>query len=318
MLPAMNQTTRGTWWLPALAGSMALLAGTATAAVRMDGEATLDYYVADVDAEGFEYTDAELYVEGVANDGATAQDALSLSGWFTPAASPAGAGTEIGYVPVGFIPGSSSVGPVWETVPAEDAIPGEYYAHVLLQDDDYPGSFEDARSLTPRVLWRGGLEATGPLSIIPYPGGTEVTVDFAELRNNRLDSRTTNDILLTLYATYGFGPAADGHTLCTRRVTGLYAGDWRNAPDFDCVIAAIPDGEYTLHLEVAEDGGRGGYSTLSGPDVRFRGGRIDDGYATEVYVAGGVGGWTTLVLALFGFARQRRRRGVSCGAAAPG
>lgn len=305
MLPAMDKTTRGRWWLPALAGSLALLAGSATAAVRMDGAVTLDYYVADVDDEGFEYTDAEIYVERVVNDGFSAQDALSLSGWFTADAGPAGDGTEIGYLPVGFVPGNSSLGPVWDTVPADDAAPAEYSAHVLLQDDDFPGSFEDARSLTPRVLWRGGLEAVGPLAIVPYPGGTEVTVDFDQLRNNRLDSRTTHDILLTLYATYGYGPASDGHTLCTRRVAGLYAGDWRNAPDFDCVIAAIPDGAYSLHLDVAEDGGRGGYSTLSGPDVRFRGGRIDDGHYDSVYVTGGFGGSGVLSLALLGLFRRR-------------
>ena len=310
----MNRTARDRRWAPVIAGSMLLLASNVPAAVSLDGEVTLDYYVAEVDADGFEYADAEIYVESVVNDGFNGSGPLSLSGWFTSDTPPAGAGTEIGYLPIGSIPGNSSLGPVWDTVPADDAVPGEYYAHVLLQDDDFPGSFEDARSLSPRVLWRGGLEAAGPLDVIPYPGGVEVTVDFAELRNNRLDSRFTNEIDLTLYATYGFGPAADGHVLCARRVPGLYAGDWRNMPDFDCGIAAIPDGEYTLHLEVSEVGGRGGYSTLSGPDLRFRNGRVDDGYCCDgsIYVSGALGpsAWP-LLLALLGqlsLLQVRRRR----------
>ena len=313
----MNRTTLGRRWAPVIAGSMLLLAFKAPAAVSMDGVVTLDYYVAEVDADGFEYADAEIYVERVVNDGFNGSGPLSLSGWFTPAASPAGDGTEIGYLPVGSIPGNSSLGPVWDTVPADDAIPGEYYAHVLLQDDDFPGTFEDARSLSPRVLWRGGLEAVGPLHVIPYAGGVDVTVDFAQLRNNRLDSRYTNEIDLRLYATYGFGPASDGYVLCTRRVPGLYAGDWRDAPGFDCTVDAIPDGEYTLHLEVAEVGGRGGSSTLSGPDLRFRGGRIDDGTCCgyvegSVYVSGALGtsAWPLLLalLAQFGVFQGRRRR----------
>ena len=311
----MDKHTSGTRWAPALAGAMLLAAGNAPAAVWMEGDVGLDYYVADVDADGFEYTDASLYVERVTNDGVAARDALSLSGWLTSDVSPDGAGTEAGYLPLPLLPGSSSYGPVSETVAAEDAAPGEYYAHVLLQDDGFPGTFEDARSLAPRVLWRGGLEAAGPLRIIPYPGGAEVTVDFAELRNNRLDSRYTHDIILTLYATYGFGPASDGYTLCSVRMPGLYAGDGRYQPGFDCVIAAIPDGEYTLHLDVAEDGGRGGYSTLSGPDVRFRGGRVDDGssgYVDGYVYASGALGWSAWPLLLLGLlapvARQFRRR----------
>jgi hypothetical protein len=309
MLRPMDTTTRSTRWAPALAGWMLLLSGSAAAEVWMDGEVTLDYYVAGVDDEGYELADADLFVERVVNDGAGGSGPLSLSAWLTSGTSPAGAGTEAAYAPIGSIPGNSSLS-VAETVPAEDVAPGEYYPHMLLQDDRYPGTYEDARSLTPRVLWRGGLEAAGPLDIIPYPGGQRVTVDFPELRNNRLDSRYTNDIVLTLYATYGFGPASDGHTLCRVHVPGLYAGDRRHAPGFDCNVAAIPDGEYTLHLDVAEDGGRGGYSTLSGPDVRFYGGYMDDGSTTgAVYVAGALGptAWPLLLAVLLGFGRYRRR-----------
>lgn len=323
MLAAMKTTTRGTRWAPAIAGGMLLLAGGAPAAVWMDGEVALDYYVADVDDEGFEYADAALYVESVVNDGAGASGPLSLSGWLTQAPSPAGPGSEAGYLPIGSIPGHSSLGPVEETVAAEDAPPGEYYPHVLLQDDRYPGTFDDVASLAPRLLWRGGLEAVGPLEILPYPGGDRVTVDFAELRNNRLDSRYTEDIVLTLYATYGYGPASDGHTLCRVSVAGLYAGDWRYAPGFDCDVAAIPDGVYTLHLDVAEDGGRGGYSTLSGPDVDFRGGYMDDGYCCSsgaVYVSGALGPaqWPLLLAALLVPMRRRRAAAISAAGSGPG
>lgn len=305
MLAPMKTSTSFARWAPAVAGSLFLLSGAARPAVWMDGEVTLDYYVADVDTEGFELTDAELFVERIVNDGAAASGPLSLSGWLTGQPSPAGAGDEAGYAPLGSIPGHSTLLDTWETVAADDVAPGEYFPHVLLQDDDYPGTFEDARSLAPLLLWRGGLEATGPLYLVPYAGGYDVTVDFAALRNNRLDSRYTNDIVLTLYATYGYGPASNGYTLCERVVPGLYAGDWRNMPDFDCALSPVPDGVYTVHLQVAEDGGRGGHSTLSGPDVRFVNGHIDDGYGDgAVYVSAGATS-PLLLAALLGLALLR-------------
>ena len=307
----MNKGMRVWGWGPALAGGLMLLAPAAWADVTMEGAVTLDYYVADVDEDGFEYADADLYVERVVNDSASPSGPLSLSGWATTQPDPAGPGDEIGYLPFGSVPGNSSAEPVTGVVPADDLAPGEYYAHVLLQDDDFPGTFEDARSLSPRLLWRGGLEAVGPLDIDVYAGGYDVYVDFTELRNNRLDSRYSNEITLTLYATYGFGPASEGYVLCTRRVAGLYAGAGRLDPGFACELNDIPNGEYTLHLEVAEAGGRGGYSTLTGPDARFYDGRIDDGYG---YVDGTVyvGATSPLALAalLLGalLAAQARRR----------
>jgi hypothetical protein len=298
MLRAMNTARpKSLRWPAPLAASLLLLAGAAHAAVTMEGVVTLDYYVADVDAEGFENTAAEIFVESVVNDSSGATGPLSLGGWLTSDPAATGNGTEAGYLPLGSIPGSSSLEDILDTVAADDAAPGEYYAHLLLQDDDFPGTFEDSRSLSPRLLWRGGLEAVGPLDVFPYAGASEFAIDFAQLRNNRLDSRYTNDIILTLYATHGFGPASSGHVLCEVAVAGLYAGDSRVAPGFDCSAQSIPDGEYTLHLEVAEDGGRGGYSTLSGPDVRVYGGRIDDGHAHGVVYVGALGGWSVAALA---------------------
>lgn len=306
----MDKGLRVWGWGPALAGGLVLLAPAVQADVTLQGDVTLDYYVADVDEDGFEYVDAELYAESVVNDSAAPSGPLSLSGWATTQPNPSGAGEEIGYLPFGSVPGNSSA-TVNDIVPAEDLAPGEYYAHVLLQDDDFPGTFEDARSLTPRMLWRGGLEAVGPLDIDVYANGYDVYVDFPELRNNRLDARYTNEIILTLYATYGFGPASEGFVLCTRRVAGLYAGTSRLDPGFACELNDIPNGEYTLHLEVAEAGGRGGASTLSGPDARFYDGRIDDGYGYvdgTVYV--GATSPATLAALLLGglLAAQVRRK----------
>lgn len=307
MLRAMNAQPRFTRWVPALGAALLLGAGAAPAAVTMEGEVTLGYYVADVDAEGFEYPATDFYVEQIANDDSRWTGPLSLAGWATSDASPAGDGSEIGYVPLDPLAPHSSVLDVAATADADDVAPGEYYVHVLLQDDDFPGTFEDARGVSPRLLWRGGLEAVGPLTVTTDSAG-RLYVDFDALRNNRLDSRITNPIELTLYATYGFGPASDGHVLCRTRVPGLYAGDRRFAPGFDCWPNAVPDdGDYTLHLEVAEEGGRGGYSTLSGPDMYFRGGYADDGYVDgEVYVSGAAAGWLLLPLAAGALWRRRR------------
>ena len=273
----------------------------------MQGEVTLDYYVADVDSEGFEFVDAEFYAERVQNTGATPSGPLSMAAWLTADATPAGDGTDVAEASIGAIPGFSSLLDFGDLVEADDAAPGEYYVHALLQDDDFPGTFDDARTLSPRMLWRGGLEAVGPLDIYPYNGGTRVSVDFAELRNNRIDSRFTNGIELTLYATRGFGPASSGYNLCNVTVAGVYAGDYRLQPGFDCNIASVPSGEYTLHLDVAEVGGRGGYSTLSGPDVRFVDGHIDDGSDGYVYVSGALAPWSLLPLLLLGLSRFVRR-----------
>lgn len=294
-------------WVPALGWLMALAVPAAPAAVSLEGEVTLDYYIAEVNDDGFEFVDTEFYAERVANSGSSAAGPLSLAGWLTNDASPAGDGTTVAEAPIGMIPGSSSVLDFSDVVFADDAAPGEYYVHTLLQDDDFPGTFEDSRTLSPRLLWRGGLEAVGPLDVFPYAGGYSVSVDFAQLRNHRIDSSFTNDIDLTLYATSGFGPASSGYTLCTATVDGLYAGDFRSQPGFDCDIASIPNGEYTLHLEVAEVGGRGGYSTLSGPDVRFVGGRVDDGSDGYIYVTGALGPIGLLPLLLLGLPGVFRR-----------
>jgi hypothetical protein len=284
--------------LPGLALALALASPAAAAAadVTLEGEVTLDYYVSDTDAEGFEYVDAEFYAERIANDGTTASGPLSVWAWLTDDPNPDGEGTDVADAPVGSVPGSSSLLDFYALAYADDAAPGEYYAHVLLQDDAFPGTFEDARTLAPKMLWRGGLEAVGPLDVYVYDGGTRASVDFAQLRNNRTDARVTNDIVLTLYATHGYGPASSGYTLCSTRFAGLYSGDSLSQPGFDCDLDAIPDGAYTLHLDVAEAGGRGGYSTLSGPDVSFDSGHVaSDGYA---YVSGALDLRTLLVLLL--------------------
>jgi hypothetical protein len=299
----MNTRTRCIRSFRTLGLALALAAPAAFADVAPDvtleGEVALDYYIAEVDDEGFEFVDAEFYVERIRNDDGAATGALSLAASLTDDADPEGAGTDVAVSEVGAIPGSSSLLDFWDRVWADDAAPGEYYVHTLLQDDDVPGTYEDARTLSPRMLWRGGLEAVGPLEVNLFGGGSWAAVDMAELRNNRIDDRVTNDIVLTLYATHGFGPASSGYVLCTRRVAGLYAGDGRFQEGFDCELASIPDGEYTLHLEVAEAGGRGGYSTLSGPDIRVNGGRIGDG-DDYVYVAGALypSGLLALLLAL--------------------
>jgi len=301
MLGAMKTQRGARWWVPALGWLALLAAPAAPAAVTMEGEVTLDYYVADVDSEGFEFVDAAFFAERIANSDAAASGPLSLAAWLTDHGSPAGDGTTVAETPVGVIPGSSSLLDFSDTVPADDAVPAEYYAHVLLQDDDFPGSYEDSRTMSPRLLWRGGLEALGPLQIYAFDSGYSAAVDFAQLRNNRIDAAVTRDIALTLFATRGFGPASSGYTLCTVTVPGLYAGDGRSQPGFDCLFNDIPDGGYTLHLEVAEVGGRGGYSTLSGPDVRFTGGHIDDGSGSGyVYMSGALGPWTLLPLLLLG------------------
>ncbi len=305
----MNARLGNRQWAPALGWLLAAAMPAAWAAPTLQGEVTLDYYVAEVDSEGFEFVDAEFYAERVQNSDAAASGPLSLWGWLTGQASPAGEGTDVADASIGVVPGSSSLLDFNEVVPADDAAPAEYYAHVLLQDDDFPGTFEDARTLSPRMLWRGGLEALGPLDVYPYSGGYRVSVDFAQLRNNRIDSRFTNDLRLTLYATSGFGPASSGHTLCSTVVNGLYAGDYRSQPGFDCTVAAIPSGEYTLHLDVEEIGGRGGYSTLSGPDVRFSGGYMDDGSTDgRVYVSGALAPMGLLPLLVLGLAGLIRRR----------
>lgn len=294
----MDKHTRCTHWLPTLGLAFALSAPAAFADVTLEGEVALDYYVAEVDDQGFELVDTAFYAERIQNSDASPSGPLSLWAWLTTDADPAGEGTDVADSPVGSLPGSSSLLDFEDVVPADDAAPGEYFVHTLLQDDDFPGTYDDYRTLSPRMLWRGGLEAVGPLQVYTYDGGAWASVDFAELRNNRVDARFTNDIVLTLYATQTLGPAADGYTLCAQRVGGLYAGDSRFGEGFDCALAGIPDGEYTVHLEVAEAGGRGGYSTITGPDVRVTGGRIDDGYGVVYYASGALDIRSLLVLLL--------------------
>lgn len=269
---------------------LACLSGTAQATPYLDGVVGFDYYVAGVDPDGFEWVDADLYAEAVVNDSASRSGPLSLAGWLTRGPSPAGAGLEAGYTPIGTIPGFGEVA-VYDTVPADDVPPGEYHVHMLLQDDRYPGTWEDQRSLPPTLLWRGGLEAVGPLRLYQYASGW-LEVDFDRLDNRRLDGRYTNPVVLRLLATYGFGPASDGLVLCEKSLPGLYAGDSRLSPGFGCHPATAPDGEYTLHLEVAEAGGRGGYSTLTGPDAYFQAGWMQRFYGCSMCFSDAPGGHT--------------------------
>jgi len=307
MLGSMDTKPRLYRLSPALGMALVLAAPAAPAAVTLEGEVLLDYYVAEVDPEGYEFVDAAFYAERIENSSASATGPLLLAAWLTGQSSPNGEGTDVADAPVGFIPGSSDLLDFEDTVPADDAVPGEYYAHVLLQDDSAPGTYEDSRTLSPRMLWRGGLEAIGPLDVYRYGLASTLSVDFAQLRNNRIDGAVTNDIQLTLYATHGFGPASSGHTLCSVRVTGLYAGDYRDQPGFDCLPASIPDGEYTLHLKVEEVNGRAGHSVLSGGDMQFRDGHLDAGYGDDgyVYVAGAFGPGTLLLLVLSGLMFRR-------------
>lgn len=291
----MDESTRCKSWLPALGLLLAGAVPAASPAATLEGEVTLDYYVAEVDDQGFEFVDAEFYVERIANGDATPTGPLSLAAWLTGDADPEGEGIDVADAAVGSIPGSSSLLDFSAVVWADDAAPGEYYVHALLQDDDFPGTYEDSRTLSPRMLWRGGLEAIGPLDVYFYASGTRASVSVAELRNNRADAQVTNDIVLTLYATTGYGPASSGYTLCSGRVAGLYAGDSRFQEGFDCAVASLPDGDYTLHLDVAEAGGRGGYSTLSGDDISVDNGYPGDGY---VYVSGALGFQSLLALLL--------------------
>lgn len=304
----MNTRTHCRTWLTALGVALALAAPAASADVTLEGGVTLDYYVADVDDEGFELVDAEFYAERIANSGAAPSGPLSLAAWLTTDADPDGVGDDVAASEVGHIPGSSTLLDYYDVVPADDVAPGEYYVHALLQDDDFPGTYEDSRTLSPGMLWRGGLEAAGPLDVHFFDGSSWASVSFAELRNNRADARVTNDIVLTLYATHGFGPASSGHTLCSQRVPGLYAGDGRFQESFDCPLADIPDGEYTLHLDVAEAGGRGGYSTLTGPDVQVDGGHMGGGHG-YVYVSGALDprSLLALLLALPGLLSRRSK-----------
>lgn len=307
----MDAMTRLYRLSPALGMALLLAAPVAPAAVTLEGEVLLDYYVADVDPEGYELVDAAFYVERIANSSSSSAGPLSVAAWLTEHSSPSGEGTDVADAAVGFIPGSSDLLDFQDTVAADDAVPGEYYAHVLLQEDAAPGTYEDSRTLSPRMLWRGGLEALGPLDVYRSGFANTLSVDFAQLRNNRSDAAVTNDIELTLYATHGFGPASSGYTLCSVRVSGLYAGDYRDQPGFDCLPASIPDGEYTLHLQVEELNGRTGHSVLSGGDVSFLGGNLDDGYGDDyyddgyVYVAGAFGPWTLLLLVLPGLMFRR-------------
>lgn len=286
---------------------LAILFPQAAPAATLEGEVTLDYYVAGVDSEGFEQVDASFFVERVRNGDATRSGPLSLEAWATRDATPAGAGDTLATLGLGSLAGGTSLLDVGGTAAAADAAPGEYDLHVLLQDARYE-DWDDVRSLTPRMLWRGGLEATG-LDAYPDAYGRWVDVRLSALRNHRRDGRYTNPIALTLYATHGFGPASSGHTLCRVEVPGLYAGDVAYDERFGCATDTLPDGEYTLHVEVAEAGGRGGASTVTGPDVEVHDGSIgccgDHGY---VYAAGAGPGMLLPLLALGGLRRRRGSR----------
>lgn len=296
---------------PAAALAALVLALPASAAATLEGEVTLDYYVSGTDSEGFEWVDADFYAEQVRNASGSASGPLSLEAWATRGTAPGGSGETVAAVDFGWLSAGESAYGVSGRAEADDLAPGEYSLHVLLQDARYSG-WDDARSLAPGLLWRGGLEGRG-LAAYPDPYARWVDISLAELRNNRRDSRLTNSIVLTLYATYGFGPASSGHTLCSMRVPGLYAGEVARDERFGCATDALPDGEYTLHLEIAENGGRGGSSTVTGPDIEVRDGGVDlAGCCGEGYVyAAGTGPW--LMLPLLGLAALRRqaRRGLT-------
>src|SRR5690242_20875631 len=117
----METTPRLYRLAPALGIALLLAAPAAPAAVTLDGEVLLDYYVADVDEEGYEFVDAAFYVERITNTSSSAAGPLSVAAWLTDHSSPSGEGTDVADAAVGFIPGSSDLPDFQDTVAADDA-----------------------------------------------------------------------------------------------------------------------------------------------------------------------------------------------------
>lgn len=295
---------------PAAALAAFLLSAPASAAT-LEGEVALDYYVAGTDSEGFESVDAAFDAAQVRNTTGSTSGPLSLEAWATTDGTPQGDGETVGALDLGYLGAGQSAYGVSGTVAADDLAPGEYSMHVLLQDARY-SDWDDARTMSPTLLWRGGIEARG-LSVYPDPYDRWVDVSLDQLRNNRRDGALSNGLVLTLYATHGYGPVSSGYTLCSARVAGLYAGEVAYDERFGCATDLLPDGGYTLHVEVAESGGRGGSSTVSGADVEARDGQLDaSGYGccgdSYIYAAGS---GPLMLLPLLGAALGRRRAAVT-------
>lgn len=260
------------------------------------GDVSASYDVARVDRDGFEYSSTWVSIDHIENDYPGPLDSPPLAVLVMASASsdPRDAGTELGWWPLGRM----APGQVWDDLHTEldspDLRAGEYWVHTLLVEDRAGEPIVDSRTNAWSQIWRGGIEAVGPLYVDRYDPWSPY-FDLPDIVNRQFGGYS-GPLELRFYRTLEEGPAGDAITLCRFEISGLYADEHYGRSSYSCDLETpLPDHE-RVHVEVR---------AIGSPEGATASEEISD-YGPAVY-AGSLS-WSWLALLSFGLVLGRRLR----------
>ncbi len=268
------------------------------------GDVSADYDIAYISADGYEEASTWISVDGVRSEyeGPMAPPPLAIVVRLSQSADPRDAGYDVASWPLGRMYYGEQRTDLTTEIYSDDIPAGEYWVHTLLLEDDRLGTVVDARTAPRPQLWRGGIDASGPL-YVDRSYAYELYIEIPEIYNNRLrdDSGTLE---VRFYSTFAPGPAADDVTICAFTLDGLWVGNYYSNTSFRCDLSAPLYDDERVHAEIRERGAPGA-DVISEPVRRH--------YDPDVYVYAGSLSWPALaLLVLLAWPRKTR-----CGLSSP-
>ena len=248
-----------------LLSALALYSSRSAAQAYFDGAISTDYDIGYVTDDGYEDVSTWISIDAIHNDtpGPMSSPPLAVVVRLSQSEHPADAGYDVAWWPLGRLAPGESLVDLHTEIWSDDIPAGEYYVHTLLVEDTGWNDIIDAHTESWTRIWRGGIELRGELYVdrsYPY----ELYFEVPGISNNLLYD-SSDRLELRFYATTAPGPAADGYTLCSFSLDGLWAGDSYSRSSYRCDINAPLYDDERVHVEIRERGAPAG-DTLSEKD----------------------------------------------------
>lgn len=266
------------------------------------GDLSVDYDVARVDDNGYEYSSTWLSVDHVENDFPGPMDSppLAILVIASDSADPSVIGTELGWWPLGPMHPGEVRSDLHTEFDSPELRAGEYWIHTLLVEDRSGEPIVDSRTDAWSLIWQGGIEAVGPL-FVDRQDRWRPYFELADITNRQFGG-FSGPLELRFYRTLEDGPAGDAITLCRFELAGLYAGEHYGRSSYSCELESpLPDIE-RVHVEVRASGSPDG-STASEELTNF---------TPETY-AGGLSWAWVVALSLMGWRFRKKESAVVAG-----